>query len=104
MQIISPQDLKPLLAQGAVTLLDVRLPEEIAAACLPGAVLIPLHELPARYAELPKDKPLVAMCHHGVRSQTAARFLERNGYPEVLSLDGGIDAWSCSVDATIPRY
>jgi len=104
MQIISPQDLKPLLAQGAVTLLDVRLPEEIEAASLPGAVLIPLHELPARYAELPTDKPLVAICHHGVRSQTAARFLERNGHSEVLSLDGGIDAWSCTVDATVPRY
>ncbi len=39
MQIISPQDLKPLLAQGAVTLLDVRLPDEVATASLPGAVL-----------------------------------------------------------------
>lgn len=104
MQIISPSDLQPLLARGAVTLLDVRLPEEIETASLPGAVAIPLHELPQRFGELASDKPVVAMCHHGVRSQTAARFLERNGYTEVLSLDGGIDAWSTQVDATVPRY
>ena len=57
-----------------------------------------------RAGELAKDKPLVAMCHHGVRSQNAARFLERNGHGEVLSLAGGIDAWSLQVDATVPRY
>lgn len=104
MQIISPADLKPLLDRGAVTLLDVRLPEEIATASLTGTVNIPLHELPQRFGELTSDKPVVAMCHHGVRSQTAAKFLERNGFPEVLSLAGGIDAWSVDVDATIPRY
>ena len=104
MQEITAADLKPLLEQGAVTLLDVRLPDEVATASLPGAVLIPLHELPHRAGELAKDKPLVAMCHHGVRSQNAARFLERNGHGEVLSLAGGIDAWSLQVDATVPRY
>lgn len=104
MQEITAQDLKPLLERGAVTLLDVRLPDEIATAGLPGTVDIPLHELPQRFGELPKDRPLVAMCHHGVRSQNAARFLERNGFGEVLSLAGGIDAWSLQVDATVPRY
>lgn len=104
MQIITASELKPLLDRAAVTLLDVRLPEEIETASLPGAVTIPLHELPQRFAELASDKPVVAICHHGVRSQTAARFLERNGYGEVLSLAGGIDAWSLDVDASVPRY
>lgn len=104
MQEITAPDLKPLLEQGAITLLDVRLPDEIATASVPGAVMIPLHELPHRFAELPRDRPLVAICHHGVRSQNAARFLERNGFGEVLSLAGGIDAWSLQVDATVPRY
>lgn len=104
MQIITATELKPLLDSASVTLLDVRLPEEIETASLSGAVCIPLHELPQRYTELATDKPVVAMCHHGVRSQTAAKFLERNGYGEVLSLAGGIDAWSLDVDATVPRY
>lgn len=104
MRSISPQDLHARLALGDVRLLDVRMPEEVEAASIAGAQLIPLHELPVRFGEIATDKPLVALCHHGVRSQTAARFLEKNGYAEVLSLDGGIDAWSQQVDASVPRY
>ena len=47
---------------------------------------------------------MVVYCHHGIRSQSAAAFLERTGIKEVYSLTGGIDAWSCEVDPTVPRY
>jgi len=49
-------------------LLDIRQPEEFETAKIEGAVLIPLAELPGRLSELPKDIPLVVMCHHGMRS------------------------------------
>lgn len=104
MRNLSPLELKPLLEAGSVVLIDVRQAEELAIASVPGALHIPLNELPARLGELPKDRPLVAMCHHGVRSEMAGRLLERSGYTDVAHLVGGIDAWSQQIDPAVPRY
>jgi rhodanese-related sulfurtransferase len=46
----------------------------------------------------------MTLCHHGVRSNRAAEFLLANGFDDVVSVAGGIDAWSMQVDPTIPRY
>jgi rhodanese-related sulfurtransferase len=61
-------------------------------------------EIPARLAELPETQPIVCICHHGVRSLQVVAFLERNGYPSVYNLAGGIDAWSARIDPGVPRY
>lgn len=84
-------------------LLDVRQPEEYAAARLSGAVLIPLAELPGRLAELPRGLPLVVLCHHGMRSAHAVHHLREAGF-DALNLSGGIDAWSRDIDPGIPLY
>ncbi|MBI4059894.1 MAG: sulfurtransferase [Elusimicrobia bacterium] len=84
-------------------LLDVRRPEEYERARLEGAVLIPLAELPGRLAELPKDLPLVVLCHHGMRSAHAVHHLREAGF-DALNLAGGIDAWSRDVDPRVPIY
>ena len=84
-------------------LLDVRRDEEFEAARIEGAVLIPLHELPGRLAELPKGLPLVVVCHHGMRSAHAVHHLREAGF-DALNLAGGIDAWSREVDASVPVY
>lgn len=84
-------------------LLDVRTPEEHATARIEGATLIPLNELPGRLDELPKDAPLVVMCHHGMRSAHAVRHLREAGF-DALNLTGGIDAWSRQVDPKVPLY
>jgi len=104
MQTISASTLKSLLDDERVHLLDVRLAEELEEAALDGALHIPLHELPARHAELPRDKPIAVLCHHGVRSETAARFLDKAGFADTLSVEGGIDAYSLTVDPALPRY
>ncbi len=95
-----------LKAGRRVLLLDVRQPEEHATAALPGSVLIPLAELPARAGEIevPAGAQLVVYCHHGVRSRSAAALLERLGHREVVSLKGGIDAWSIRIEPGLPRY
>ncbi len=85
-------------------LLDVREPDELATASIPWATWIPMREIPARIGELPRGKPIVCMCHHGARSEHVAQFLAANGYENAVNLDGGIDAWSASVDASVPRY
>jgi rhodanese-related sulfurtransferase len=89
-----------------LVLLDVRQPEEHATAALPGSVLIPLNELPVRAAEIdvPVGAQLVVYCHHGIRSRSAAALLERLGIDDVVSLAGGIDAWSLRIDPRVPRY
>lgn len=84
-------------------LLDVRQPEEYAAARIEGAVLIPLAELPGRLDALPKSLPLVVLCHHGMRSAHAVHHLREAGF-DALNLAGGIDAWSRDVDPEIPLY
>lgn len=87
-----------------VTVLDVRNDDELLVAHIGGDVVhIPLPQLEARWEELPKDKPVVAMCHHGVRSQRAALFLQSVGL-DARSMTGGIDAWALSVDRSVPRY
>lgn len=98
-----------LLAQGqAPVLLDVREPWEIALArfSLPGvtSVAIPMGEVPARMSELDPEQPILALCHHGMRSLQVALFLQRQGYPHTYNVAGGIHAWSTQVDATVPVY
>ena len=98
------QELKARLSDGGLTVVDVRTAEELALASVPGAVHIPMAELPARMGELNPAAPIAVLCHHGVRSQMAARLLERNGFSAVSSVGGGIDAWSVLIDASVPRY
>jgi rhodanese-related sulfurtransferase len=104
---IAPPELARRLAAGEPTyLLDVRQPWEHARAALPNSVLVPLGELPARHRTLdpPADALVVTICHHGVRSLDAATFLTMQGWANVASLAGGIDAWSLVVDPALPRY
>lgn len=82
---------RELVANGAV-LLDVRTPDEFAERHIPGALNIPVHELPARLSELEANAlPVVVHCRSGARSAAAAQLLRRAGY-EVLDI-GGIGNW-----------
>lgn len=84
-------------------LLDVRRDDE-RAVCSLGGTHIPLHELETRFNEIPHDKTtLVVYCHHGVRSIYATQFLKLHGF-DALSLRGGIDEWSKTIDPSVPRY
>jgi rhodanese-related sulfurtransferase len=106
-QQIDARALAQALQSGqAIRLIDVRQPWESQLASLPGSLLIPLGELPQRSKDIgpDHDAALVVFCHHGVRSQSAAAYLERVGFHNVRSLIGGIDAWSCEVDPAVPRY
>jgi rhodanese-related sulfurtransferase len=106
-QQIDPRRLAAKHEAGeAVHLLDVRQEWEHETAALPDSQLIPLNELPHRAAEVrpPEGSLLVVYCHHGVRSLSAAAYLERLGNSNVASLSGGIDAWSQLIDPTVPRY
>lgn len=85
------------------TLLDVREPWEAEIVTLPGAVLVPLDELAGRLDELDPTKPIVAYCHHGVRSATARKLLAERGFT-ASHLEGGIDAWARNREPDMARY
>jgi len=89
---------------GKLTLVDVRPPEERALA----AVAAPFESLEEggleRLLDLPQDRPLAFLCHHGGRSAQAAMYFADRGFSEVYNVVGGIDAWSLNVDPDVPRY
>jgi len=102
---ITPVELKERLnAADAPFLLDVREPEEFDYCHIDGSVLIPMAELPRRASELPADREIVAVCHHGVRSFQAAVFLRQDFGLDVTNLQGGIDAWAQEVDPAMKQY
>jgi len=71
-------------------LIDVREPSEVAEGTLPGAVNIPLGELPGRLSEIEQGRRVVLLCRSGGRSGQAAEFLVSSGYPDVVNLVGGM--------------
>ena len=102
---ISSADAAALLKSGKARLIDVREPWEFATAKIEGSVLIPMGDVPARaHQELDPDERIVVMCHHGARSLNVTVWLRNQGFENVQSLRGGIEAWSAEVDSKVPRY
>jgi rhodanese-related sulfurtransferase len=103
---MTPRQLHERLAAGgaAPVILDVREPWETQVCALPGSVHIPMGQIPMRARELPADAEIVVLCHHGVRSQRVAYFLQSLGFDRLFNLAGGIDAWSKDVDPTMAKY
>jgi adenylyltransferase/sulfurtransferase len=102
---ISVAALSHLMASGGgVELVDVREPWEWSICRLEGARLLPLRELPQRFAELDPARPLVAYCHTGQRSLIARQFLLAQGFADVRSLRGGVESWAREIDPAMPRY
>lgn len=95
------QNLQPVV-------LDVREPWEVALAKprVDGArwLAVPMREIPANLARLDSTQPILALCHHGLRSRQVVAFLLQQGYPHAYNIEGGIDAWSRDVDPGVARY
>lgn len=91
------------LRAGAL-LLDVREPAEVAQVALPGARHIPMREIPAAVAALPRDTEILVLCHHGGRSARVTQFLRAQGVEQAINVAGGIDAWAVQLDPSLPRY
>jgi rhodanese-related sulfurtransferase len=82
--------------RSTVHILDVRQPGEMQESLgyIAGAQVIPLNELNARLAEVPRDKPVVAVCHAGMRSGQATVILRGAGFERYANLRGGMLLWS----------
>jgi len=102
---VSPVEAQTLLGEGKARLIDVREPWEFATAHIDGSILIPMGDVPARaHQELDPDERLIVLCHHGMRSMNVTVWLRNQGFEQVQSLRGGIDAWSAEVDPSVQRY
>lgn len=85
-------------------LLDVREDSELAICRIEGALHIPMGEIPERHEALPKNAPLIVLCHHGMRSLNVVQFLEAKGFENAINLSGGIHAWANEVEPDMARY
>ena len=84
--------------------LDVREHSELAICRIEGALHIPMGEVPERHEALPRDAPLIVLCHHGMRSLNVVQYLETKGFQNAINLAGGIHSWAVDVDPEMKQY
>ena len=77
-------------------LLDVREDDEWTAGHIPGAVHVPMMEIPARTDEVPDDRDVVVVCRVGSRSAQVVAYLRQHGWDRAINLDGGMAAWDAA--------
>ena len=102
---VTVEEFKAKLDRGDdVFILDVREPQEYQISQIPGSVLIPLGDLPARVHELDSARDMVVHCKMGGRSARAVEFLRAAGFGKARNLKGGILEWSDKIDPSQPKY
>ncbi|XP_057500028.1 rhodanese-like/PpiC domain-containing protein 12, chloroplastic isoform X1 [Actinidia eriantha] len=89
-------------------LIDVREPDEVAQASLPGFQVFPLRQFgswgPEITTKLDPKKDTYILCHHGMRSLQVAKWLQTQGFTRVFNVSGGIHAYAVKADPSIPTY
>ncbi|MEN8167199.1 MAG: rhodanese-like domain-containing protein [Pseudomonadota bacterium] len=94
---IDSSDLQARISRGEdFILLDIRSAGELARGMLPDAEHLPMHLIPVRINDLPKDKDVVLYCHSGARSYHACAYLAQQGFTNAINLQGGILGWARS--------
>ena len=96
-------ELKKMLKNKKVVLVDVREPYEVEICNIKGSLFIPMNEIPQNIEQLDKEKRYAVMCHSGVRSLYVSNYLNSLGY-STLNVVGGIDSWAKNVDKNVKRY
>jgi rhodanese-related sulfurtransferase len=92
-QDVSAADFQKAVGAG-YQLIDVRTAQEYAQGHIPGAIDIPIDQLPASLAKIDKSKPVAVYCASGARSLNAKQFLAAQGYTTVINLAQGIASWT----------
>ena len=106
MRELGAQELNAYLdaANEQPLLLDVREPWEYDIARLEGAELIPMRTIPLKISDFDPDRETVVICHHGIRSRQVCRFLESQGFSNLINLRGGVEEWAREVDNHMATY
>ena len=103
---ISVQDAQQLRQNSPATveLIDVREPFEREICAVEGSRHIPMRQIPEQLADLPRDRPLLILCHHGGRSLRVTQYLRAQGFDQATNIVGGIEAWAQEIQPGMPRY
>jgi rhodanese-related sulfurtransferase len=102
---ISPSEVAQRINAGEqLPLIDVRSREEWDTVHLEGSTFLTQELMHEILSSWPKDRELVFLCHHGVRSLDAASFFAGHDFQNVRVMSGGIDAWSVEIDPDVRRY
>lgn len=106
MQQFSPTQVVQHLenAETECVLLDVREPWEFDICRIENSINLPMGQIVNKLDELDKNLQYIVICHHGVRSLQVAMYLSRNGFTNIINLQGGVDAWARDVDIHMPVY
>lgn len=104
MRELAAQAAAALREASEVLFLDVREQWEHALCHIAGDLHIPMGQIATRLNEIPQDRSLIVVCHHGMRSRQVAEFLVSRGFTDVANLNGGIDAWARVVDTELKLY
>lgn len=110
---VTPQQVAQYLRDpeaGPLQLIDVRESAELEVVNLNGLgfrhyPLSQYEEWAERIlTELDPNQPTFVLCHHGIRSAWMSQWLQANGFTQVYNISGGIHAWACEVDSSLPTY
>lgn len=112
LQEIEPEELHSKMQDPSfideAQLIDVREPDEVAQASLPGFKILPLLQFGTWGSvitdEFDPQKDTFVLCHHGVRSMQVAKWLQTQGFKRVFNVSGGIHAYALKADPSIPTY
>lgn len=105
---ISVAELASRMAESDLQLVDVREPEELSIAQLPGFINLPLSQYGEWsgdiHSRLDPQMETIVMCHHGMRSAQMCQWLLTQDFTNVKNLAGGIDAYAQEIDSSVPQY
>ena len=106
MRRFTPLELHEYLGNGDNNplLLDVREQWEFDYCQIDGSELIPMGQIEHHTAVLDKHRETVVICHHGIRSRMVGRFLESQGFRNIINLSDGVAAWASDVDLQMATY
>lgn len=90
--------------RAGALLLDVREAFEVQLCAVAGSRHIPMRQIPENLPDLPRDQPILVLCHHGGRSLRVTQFLRAQGLTQVTNVAGGIDAWAEQIEPGMARY
>ena len=101
----TPAEVRDMMTgENAPKLIDVREQGEWELVHLDDGLLLTQELIDEMLASWDKATQIICYCHHGVRSAQAAMFLRENGFSDVRSMKGGIDAWAVEIEPDMARY